>query len=94
MRSERSQILAMLLSRRIDLAEAERLLAVVCSRDRFLFLALGTVFVLTVGAVNPAQYHMGESLSSALHSTFQSVTGSETFHQLRIFMYRLLGELP
>ena len=69
MRSQRSQILAMLFSRRIGPAEAERLLAVVWGRDRFFFLALGTVFVLAAGSANPALYHLGQSVASALHAS-------------------------
>jgi hypothetical protein len=94
MPSERSQILALFASRRIDLAEAERLLTLVSSRDRFLTMALVTAAVLAVASINPAQYHLGEGFSAALHSTLQSVTGSETFHHLHLFFCRLLGELP
>ena len=94
MRSQRSQILAMLFSRRIGPAEAERLLAVVWSRDRFFFLALGTVFVLAAGSANPALYHLGQSVASALHATLQSVMRSDAFHHLQLFLHRLLGELP
>ena len=45
MQSERSQILALLAARRIDVADAERLLVLVGGRDRFLTLTLWAIFV-------------------------------------------------
>jgi len=98
MRSERSQILALFAARRIDIFEAERLLALVGGRDRFLTLALWTFALLIASAANLSQAHFGDSLLAALHSvlqsTFQSISGSEAFHHLHLFICRVLGELP
>jgi len=94
MPSERAQILALLATRRIDIAEAERLLALVGGRDRFLYFSLWTLLVLAATAVNPLQGHQGEGVLAALHSALQTVTGSAAFHHAHVFFYRLLGELP
>jgi hypothetical protein len=93
MSSERSQVLSLLATRRIDVAEAERLLVLIGGRDRFVtlffWLALWTVAVLAASS-GGSQYHFGENL----HAALQSVTGSDAFHHLHLFFCRLLGELP
>jgi hypothetical protein len=94
MRSERSQILDLLAARRIDVSEAERLLALVGGKDRFLTLTLCTIVATAISFIDLHQYRAGESLLAALQSTLQSLTGSATFHHLQVFLIRLLGELP
>ena len=94
MPSERSQILSLLAARRIDLAEAERLLILVGGRERFLTLALWTVVTLAAASANLSQYHLGTSLLAVLHSALQSASGSDAYHYLHVFFIRLLGELP
>lgn len=92
--SERSQILALFAARRIDLAEAERLLVLVGGRDRFLTLALWAVAVLIGILANLAQPHLGDGILTGLHSALRSASGSDAVHHLHIFFIRLLGELP
>ena len=94
MPSECSQILALLAARRIDVGQAERLLAIVGSRDRFLFLILWSIVVMASMWINPLQGNLGQGLHAVLHSALQSVTGSAAFHHAHIFFYRFLGELP
>jgi hypothetical protein len=99
MPSERSQILSLFAARRIDLAEAERLLILVGGRDRFFTLVLAAVVVIAVASANPSltglsQVHLGARLYETLRSMFESVNGSEAFRNLHLFFCRLLGELP
>jgi hypothetical protein len=92
--SERSQILALFAARRIDLAQAERLLVLVGGRDRFLTLALWTAALLIGTMANLAQFHLGDGILAGLHSALRSASGSEAAHYLHVFFIRLLGELP
>ena len=101
--SERSQILALFAARRIDLAQAERLLVLVGGRDRFLTLTLWMAALtltlwmaaLLIGALaNLSQLHFGDGLLTGLHSALRSASGSEAVHHLHVFFIRLLGELP
>jgi hypothetical protein len=98
MSSERSQVLALLAARRIDVDQAERLLALVGGRDRFLTLALWTIILLIAVSANLSQIPLGNgtlaALRSALQSVIQSLNGSEAFHNLHTFLCRFLGELP
>ena len=92
MQSERAQILTLLAARRIDVAEAERPLVLVGSRDRFFIMALWTTVAVVI--LSATQNHVGQNLYAVLHSTLQSVTGSDAFHNLHLFLYRVMGELP
>jgi hypothetical protein len=92
--SERSQILALFAARRIDLAEAERLLVLVAGRDRFLALALWTAALLIGALTNLSQFHLGDGLLAGLQSAVRAASGSEAVHHLHVFFIRLLGELP
>jgi len=92
--SERSQILALFAARRIDLAQAERLLVLVGGRDRFLTLALWTAALLMGALANLAQFHLGDGILTGLHSALRSASGSNAAHYLHVFFIRLLGELP
>jgi hypothetical protein len=92
--SERSQILALFAARRIDLAQAERLLALVGGRDRFLTLALWMAALLIGIFANLAQFHFGDGLLTGVHSALRSASESEAIHHLHVFFIRLLGELP
>jgi hypothetical protein len=92
--SARSQILTLLANHRIDVAQAERLLAIVGGSERFLTLTLGTILVAVAATINLLPHHAGHNLYAALQSTLQSVTASPAFHHLHLFFIRLLGELP
>lgn len=92
--SERSQILALFAARRIDLAQAERLLVLVGGRDRFLTLTLWMAALLIGALANLSQLHFGDGLLTGLHSALRSASGSEAVHHLHVFFIRLLGELP
>jgi hypothetical protein len=92
--SERSQILALFAARRIDRAQAERLLVLVGGRDRFLTLALWMAALLIGILANFSQFHLGDGILIGLHSALRSASGSEAAHHLHVFFIRLLGELP
>jgi hypothetical protein len=92
--SERSQILALFAARRIDLAEAERLLVLVGGRDRFLTLALWMAALLIGALASLSQFHFGDDLLTGLHSALRAASGSEAVHHIHVFFIRLLGELP
>jgi hypothetical protein len=89
-----------LAARRIDLAEAERLLILVGGRDRFFTLVLTAVVVIAFVSANPSlsglsQFHLGARLYETLRSMLESVNGSEAFHQPSPFLFAdFLGELP
>jgi hypothetical protein len=93
MPSERTQILALFADGHIDMAQAERLLCLIGSRDRFLTLALAAM--LLAAAVHQLPLlQIAESLHTGLHAAMQSVAVSQAFQQLQLFLNRFLGELP
>jgi len=92
--SARSQILTLLANHRIDVAQAERLLAIAGGRERFLTLTLNTVLLTVAATTNLLPHHTGQNLYAVLHLALQSVTASPAFHHLHLFFIRLLGELP
>jgi len=97
MPTERSQILTLLATHRIDVDEAERLLAAAPAagaRDRFVAIVPWALVAIAVASIAPLQPHLGVSISNALDSALQSVTRSAAFHHLLVFCYRFLGELP
>jgi hypothetical protein len=94
MRSERSQILDLLAARRIDVAQAERLLILVGGRDRFLTFALASIVALAVVSADFSHGYLLSRLFADVHSATESVTASEAYHHVHLFLYRLLGELP
>jgi len=89
MSSERSQILALFASGHIDMAQAERLLCLVGSRDRFLTLALAAMLFAAAAHQFP-----WPQIAEGLHFAMQSAAASEAFQQLQLFLNRFLGELP
>jgi hypothetical protein len=90
MPSESAQILNLLADRRIDVDEAERLLALVGGRDRFVTLAFCAIGVALAVSANLQPIHLDERLAAAL----RSFAGSAAFHQLQTYCIRMLGELP
>lgn len=94
MQSAQTQILSLLADQRIEVADAERLLAIVCSRDRFLALLLGFAIAAVIATASVFHSHLGDPFYACLHSALQPITESEAFRNLHIFAVRILGELP
>jgi hypothetical protein len=94
MSSERTQILTLFASGRIDLGETERLLSLVGHRDRFLTLAVGAVLLAVIAWNHAALYQTVDSAQVAIHSALQSRAGWEALQTIQVFFYRFLGELP
>jgi hypothetical protein len=94
MPSDRSQILDLFASGRIDFGETERLLCLTSMRDRFLTLTVWAV-LLTVAAWSHIPHpRIGEPLQAAQQDLFQSCKGTEASQDLQLFLNRFLGELP
>ena len=94
MPSDRSQILGLFASGRIDFAQAERLLCLTSMRDRFLTLSAWAL-ILTVAAWNQIPHLRLDNLQqNARQALFQSSTGTEATQDLQLFLNRFLGELP
>jgi hypothetical protein len=94
MPSERSQILTLLANRRIDIAQAERLLVLVGHKDRFLTLSLLALAFLVAATVHVPECQLAQSLLAGLNSGLHSACGSEAVRHLHVFFCRALGELP
>lgn len=98
MQSAQMQILSLLAAERIDFSQAERLLLLLRERNRFFTLTFWTILCVVLAAVCFPHSLLAENLSAVLSSRFPSmppsVTGSEAFRNLQIFIFRVLGELP
>ncbi|WP_263352277.1 hypothetical protein [Acidicapsa acidisoli] len=98
MPTERSQILTLLAAHRLDVAEAERLLAAAGTRERFFAVTLAltawTLAAVTLTSITQLHPHLSSNLTNTFDSALQSITRSAAFHHLLAFCYRLLGELP
>jgi hypothetical protein len=94
MSSGRLHILTLLAQQRINVAEAERLLVLVAGRNWSIMLALWTAVVCILAPAAGSLAHLGHNFHTAVDSMLHTITASETFHCLRIFIRRFLGELP
>ena len=92
MPSDRSQILDLFASGRIDFAQTERLLCLVSMRDRFLTLTAWAV-LLAATAWSHLPHPQPGDLTRAQQALFQS-SGREATQDLQLFLNRFLGELP
>lgn len=92
MPSDRSQILDLFASGRIDFSQTERLLCLTSMRDRFLTL---TAWALLLAATAWSQIPHSQrcDLTRAQQAPFQS-SGAEATQDLQLFLNRFLGELP
>ncbi len=90
MASDRSQILDLFATGRIDFGQAERLLCLVSMRDRFLTMAVWAMLLIAASWNHFPHFRVDYLLQAA----FQSATGTETFQTIQLFFIRFLGELP
>jgi len=92
MSSDRSQILGLFASGRIDFAQTERLLCLTSMRDRFITLTAWAV-LLTATAWSHLPHPQLGDLTRVQQALFQS-SGREASQDLQLFLNRFLGELP
>jgi hypothetical protein len=94
MSSDRSQILDLFATGRIDFGQTERLLCLVSMRDRFLTLTAWAVLLTATAWSHLPQLRLGDVPQAAQQAIFQSSTGAEVSQDLQLFLNRFLGELP
>jgi hypothetical protein len=94
MPSDRSQILDLFATGRIDFRQAERLLCLVCTRDRFLTLTAWAILLIATVWSHPPQLRLGSLPQAAEQAIFQSSKGRKVMQDLQLFFNRFLGELP